>query len=917
MTIIEQKYHVFHMSSGGILMKKWSALILSAALSVAAQAQIKPTLTILPFNGKTGEEEAVASLLSQQPELNKTFALVPCAETFSQLAADIEAGTYEEAAEIAYEARSRVTSDFAVILWAGKAGGENLCLFSMIDMKDFRQVAGDYRKYTRIQDLQRALPDIAKKMQSGTAAPPDLPKVSALPFAVRPQTETDGTVLFQMMNAELVNSGLYAVYPWALMIDSIARNRNVRYANGMAEPADLRDFGRKEQVKYALTGALLNMEASRLFIGSLVNTESADLLNAGQIEYAGIHSDWEPLSRFAARLASPGAPKTPETSRIGIPGAGKPGLPSSGAFAGTAPPQENAPPPALSVGSGAGRNPPPARSVRPGEARRHKPTLAILPFTDKTGGDQETIIILLANQPALRSQFTVLPCATNYQSLAWDILFKTYANREGINAEIRKRLNVDYTLIVRAEKVGTGNALLASLVNMRDLRHIAGHYTRYGAAREVVQGLPDLARALGEAAGKTPDPNLPRLTVLPFYTPVKGRLEERDADMLFQYLTIELTNSGKYAVYPWDLPVQTLISDFAIPYFGIIDPERITAFGKATGIPYMLTGDLLNLGTGSLFMSSIVNTEDAGVLVRGDLEYRVLMEDPKALAALGKRLAAGNAAPDAGDSWAVSRAEPVTPPAPHIPRQAPPGGRLVKIPAGTFTIGTPAAEVGRDGDEVRRQTNVRSFYLGSREVTQEEYAAVMGVNPSYFKSPTSLEYPVEQVSWFDAIEYCNKRSVQEGLAPVYTINQGTVVWNERTNGYRLPTEAEWEYACRAGTASAFYTGARFAAEDGNYDGTYTYNGSQTGVYRERTTPAGSFKPNDWGLYDMHGNVYEWCWDRYGPYTDDDALTVSTDHRIIRGGSWYSAPRYLRSGNRAQAAPDARAYYMGFRVARSE
>ncbi|MDR2518404.1 MAG: formylglycine-generating enzyme family protein [Spirochaetaceae bacterium] len=906
-------------------MKKWSALVLSAVLSAAAQAQIKPTLTILPFNERTGEEEAAASLLSQQPELNKTFDLVPCAETFSRLALDLEGGTYTAEEDLAYEVRSRLAADFAVIVWAGKAGGENLCLFSLIDMKDFRLTAGAYRKYTGPQDLSRAMPAIAEKMRQGMAAPQGLPKISALPFAIRPDTQSDGAILFQLMNIELANSALYAVYPWSMTIASLLRGRNIQYAQGVADPAALRDAGHNGQIRYALTGALVAMETSRLFLGSLMDTENAEFIAGGQIEYASIAGDLEPLAQFARSLAA---------QKAG--GAGKPGLPSSGAFAGTKPPQENAPPPARASGSGSAGagNPPPAQSA--GDAggavteaapeiieikeieiktTEAKPTLTVLPFSDKAGGDQETIAILLANQEALRRRFTVLPAAGTYQSVSAALLRKTYPHREAFDEALRKSLRADFTLIVRAEKTGSSSVFLASLVQMQDLRQIAGHYQRYPDVRNVVKGLPDLAGTIAGAAGKAPDPNLPKLAALPFYTPAKGRTEERDAEMLFQYLAIELTNSGKYAVYPWELPIQTLISGFTISYFGIIDPERISAFGKAAGIPYMLTGDLLNLGTGSLFMSSIVHTGNAGVLARGDLEYRIIMEDPQSLAALAGRLTQRTKAESTALDPGPPRAAPVTPPAPRLPQ--PPQGRFVKISGGTFTMGTPASEAGRDQDEIQRRTTVRDFYLSACEVTQEEYEAVMGVNPSYFKSPTSGAYPVEQVSWFEAVEYCNKRSLQEGLTPAYVINRGTVVWNQSADGYRLPTEAEWEYACRAGTTAAFYTGARFTADEGNYDGTYTYNRSAAGVYRERPTPAGSFKPNSWGLFDMHGNVYEWCWDWYRPYDDDNARAAPPGHRIIRGGSWYSAPRYLRSGNRAQAAPEARAYYLGFRLARSE
>ena len=166
--------------------------------------------------------------------------------------------------------------------------------------------------------------------------------------------------------------------------------------------------------------------------------------------------------------------------------------------------------------------------------------------------------------------------------------------------------------------------------------------------------------------------------------------------------------------------------------------------------------------------------------------------------------------------------------------------------------------------EVQRQVNVGSFYMGKYPVTQREYQSVIGSNPSYFKGDT---LPVEHVSWFDTITYCNKLSEYEGLSPAYTINGSDVIWDRNANGYRLPTEAEWEYACRAGTATPFNKGDN--TSEANYNGDYPYNNNIKGILRERTRPVGSFALNAWGLYDMHGNVWEWCWDWYGDYDTVD------------------------------------------------
>jgi formylglycine-generating enzyme required for sulfatase activity len=242
---------------------------------------------------------------------------------------------------------------------------------------------------------------------------------------------------------------------------------------------------------------------------------------------------------------------------------------------------------------------------------------------------------------------------------------------------------------------------------------------------------------------------------------------------------------------------------------------------------------------------------------------------------------------------------------------------MVRIPGGTFTMGSPVNEAGRFNNEVQHQVTVSSFSMGNYEVTQKEWREVMGNNRSYFKGD---HLPVENVSWHKAVEYCNKRSQREGLTPAYTISGTNVNWNRNANGYRLPTEAEWEYACRAGTSGPFSTGNNITTGQANYDGNFPYSKNAKGTYREKTVEVGSFAPNRWGLYNIHGNVYEWCWDWYGDYPGgaqtDPAGPSTGAHRVFRGGSWDNGARYLRSAYRHRYAPTDRYNNPGFRLVRS-
>lgn len=249
---------------------------------------------------------------------------------------------------------------------------------------------------------------------------------------------------------------------------------------------------------------------------------------------------------------------------------------------------------------------------------------------------------------------------------------------------------------------------------------------------------------------------------------------------------------------------------------------------------------------------------------------------------------------------------------------------FVLIKGGSFQMGSPETENWRGNDETLHNVTVSDFYMSKFEVTQSEYEKIIGSNPSNFNGEN---LPVENVTWLDAVCFCNARSESEGRTPVYEIDGGNVTWNRSADGYRLPTEAEWEYACRAGTVTPFNTENSISAEEANYYGHYPYEieenyfsqsnlDTKPGEYRQTTVAVDSFSPNGWGLYNMHGNVGEWVWDYYGDYMDgqtDPTGAESGTLRVYRGGGWNDFAKNMRSAYRATLAQDKGSFNIGIRL----
>jgi formylglycine-generating enzyme required for sulfatase activity len=281
-------------------------------------------------------------------------------------------------------------------------------------------------------------------------------------------------------------------------------------------------------------------------------------------------------------------------------------------------------------------------------------------------------------------------------------------------------------------------------------------------------------------------------------------------------------------------------------------------------------------------------------------------------------------------------------------QQGPVTDNMVRINGGTFTMGSPANEPGRFGDEgPQHQVTVSSFDIGKNQVTVGEFRRFVEATgyrtdaekggggwvwtgndfemilDANWKNPYFRQgdkHPVVLVSWNDAVQYCNWLSGQEGLMLAYMVSGTIVTLNPNADGYRLPTEAEWEYACRAGTTTPFSTGDNITTNQANYDGNNPYNNNAKGGYRRRTSPVESFAPNAWGLHDMHGNVNEWCWDLFGSYSSraqtDPTGVSSGSLRVARGGSWLDYGEDLRSAFRCGIDPNSQGSYIGFRLVRA-
>jgi sulfatase modifying factor 1 len=268
-------------------------------------------------------------------------------------------------------------------------------------------------------------------------------------------------------------------------------------------------------------------------------------------------------------------------------------------------------------------------------------------------------------------------------------------------------------------------------------------------------------------------------------------------------------------------------------------------------------------------------------------------------------------------------------------QEAPP--QFVFVEGGEFTMGSPATELNRAADEVPHRVRLNDFYISRYEVTVAEFRQFVEATGYVTDAEKNAVVPLFLQAWLPRKTNLNwrysvsgrQRRISEDYHPVFLVSWNDAVaycrWLSKKTGrhYRLPTEAEWEYACRAGTTTAFSAGYNITTDEANYDGNYPYAYNRKGVYRGNTVPVDGFAANSWGLYNMSGNVAEWCSDWYSDsyYQTCNQLGVVTNptgpsegtNRVIRGGSWNDDARYCRSADRNDSMPDYRYINVGFRV----
>ncbi|MDR0567753.1 MAG: formylglycine-generating enzyme family protein [Spirochaetaceae bacterium] len=497
------------------------------------------------------------------------------------------------------------------------------------------------------------------------------------------------------------------------------------------------------------------------------------------------------------------------------------------------------------------------------------PRLLILPLAGVPKSDGESVALLISNIPDLNRIFKVLNPRIASQEAGLGALASAPADTTApqITAAARK-YGAEYVLVSQISRLGEHQVVILTLIEAASSRLVTGGY------REIreISAVNMLVSAVVQNMMRITELNTaesPILGIAPFMFPQSG-VTSGDITVLTQLLFIELANTGKYKI---------------VRRFSGDRTEGIRNLGVLLNAPYILTGNVMQIGESNHFLAQIMESDTNTVHRGSEVQYRNIQDGLQLMSDLAYQLT------DVRDRG--------------LPKILVPEN-MVWVAGGSFRMGN---QVYNDDEKPVHTVEVSSFFMGKTPVTQEEYQSVMKTNPSNFPN---LAAPVERITWYDAVEFCNKLSLMQGLIPAYYGTNDQISCDFSANGYRLPTEAEWEYAARGGNLDSL----NFNLPGGNRGNTVAWYKENS---RNMTNAVGKKEPNILGLYDMAGNVWEWCWDRYGLYEDKSEYNPQGPQtgatRVVRGGSWNSAEDDLRSTYRHTGNPGLRYNDVGFRVVR--
>jgi formylglycine-generating enzyme required for sulfatase activity/TolB-like protein len=524
-----------------------------------------------------------------------------------------------------------------------------------------------------------------------------------------------------------------------------------------------------------------------------------------------------------------------------------------------------------------------------------KESLAVFAFTGGAASDGEAIAGSLTRQAVLRNSFNKTTLIT--QAIRTTMNFEQrFQRNSGLTDadtifELGKALNASHVIAGYITRLGDRNLVLVSIMDVESLQQIAGDYRSYRTIEEINALIPDMAASLARAVTRDTR-NLPGLSVPPFV--ISREVNQSDAMTLAQILSCDLANAGKYAVLPRTDSLERVMEEQRRQRDGTTDQERTRRLGAGRNAQYVLSGRVERLGTLNKFVADILDILDGSFIDGYEEDYTNFAQGFELMPKLAALLS-GQTGP------------------------GPTSANFVRVEGGTFTMGTPSG--GKDDERPVRTVTVKSFSISKYEVTQKEWYEVMGTtvrqqrdmaDRSWPMCGEGDNHPMYYVNWYEAVEYCNRRSVKEGLTPVYRGSGDNITCDWNANGYRLPTEAEWEFAARGGTKE--YLTTEYSGS--NSVGAVAWYSDNSGG---STKPVGTKAANSLGIHDMSGNVWEWCWDWYGSYTSgsqtDPRGSVSGASRVRRGGGWFNKAAFARSAYRGSDTPSDRGSVLGFRLVR--